>query len=296
MSTTEKKTRRNPSFFEKLKAAIVTFLAGAATGGATASYFILNADQYHIPLLSKGNNNTQTTDVNKGVQSSGANTGNVGTNTGTQVGGSNSGNIGNNNTNTTTNGTPGVGNIVTGANAKIDIRITPQDPKFQNDKLPGFFPDQGFTTQPPQLNTFEGASIFTRDLLLNGVPIFSNQNEEVAIRGKAFPYLFYVQGASETQRVAFKLDPAQKGVLLQFGMADLQKGDTNVTYQVSILVDGNRVWAGRVVYGTDQQILSVPLNVPGATALSIEYSTSLARAGDSQPRNLIFTRAEQLFK
>lgn len=260
------------------------------------TYLIFNAEQYNLPFLSRGNNNTQTTEINKGTQSSGTNTGNVGTNTGNQSGGNNSGTIGNSNTNSTSSGTPGVGNIVAGANAKIDIKITPENPAFQNDKLPGFFPDQGFTAQPPQLNAFEGASIFTNKLLLNGSPNFANQKGDVAIRGKAYPWVFYVQGNSDVQRMTLKLDPEQKGVLLQFGMADLEKGDTNLTYQVNVLADGNRVWSGRVVYGSNQQILSVPLNIPNASALTIEYSTSIARAGDSQNRALIFTRAEQLFK
>lgn len=293
MPTSEKQTRSAPSFFERLKAAVVTFLAGAATGGAAAGYVITNADQYNFPFLSKGNNNTQTTDINKGTQSSGTNTGNVGTNTGSQAGGDNTGNIGGN---TTTNGTPGVGNIVTGANAKIDIKITPQDPNFQNEKLPGFFPNQGFTTQPPQLSTFEGANVFTRELVLNGEVTFYGQRKDVAIRGRAYAALFYLQGSSETKRITFRLDPTQKGILLQFGMEDLASGDTNMTYQVNILADGNRVWSGRVAYGTDQQLLSVPLNIPNATALQIEYTTSISRAGDSQYRPLIFTRAEQLFK
>jgi hypothetical protein len=116
------------------------------------------------------------------------------------------------------------------------------------------------------------------------------------MRGRAYPWIFYLRGSNEAQRLTFKLSPEQKGVLLQFGMADLEKGDTNVTYQVNIAADGNRVWSGRVVYGSDQQVLSVPLNIPNATALTIEHTTSIARAGNSQERHLVFTRAEQLFK
>jgi hypothetical protein len=302
MTTTEKKTQPKRSFFQTAKLVFWSFISGLVVGGGAGGYVGLNADKLNLPFVIKGSNNSQTTDINKNSQAGSNTTGNTGASPSPQASVNPTGNAGTNPSPQATANNPGNTNnssgesSTTGANPKIDIKITPKDANFQNDKLPGFFPEQGFSSKPPQLNTFEGASVLTRDAVLNGESSFSTQKQDVAIRGRAYTSVFSVQGSNEAKRLTFKLDPAQKGVLLQFGMADLEKGKTDLTYQVNVLADGNRVWSGKVVYGANQQILSVPLDIPNATALTIEYATSNARAGDSQTRNLIFTRAEQLFK
>ena len=280
---------RNFNFFRTAKLVFWTFLIGLITGGMGSGYVVLNADRLNLPFLPKGNNNTQTTNKNSGNQVADGSSGNAGSNSGNQAGGSNSGNIGNGNAKDNS----GIGNITASGNSKIDIRITPNDPKFQNDKLPGYFPNKGFEAQPPQLDQFEGANVFTRDLVVAGDVNFTNGN--VVIRGRNYVPILYLEGSNrEARRVAFKLNGSQKGALLQFGLNDLNSGNTNLTYQVDIAADGKKVWTGRVIYGSEQQLLSVPIDIPGATTLTVEYIIS--QGGDNPRLNLIFTRAELLYK
>jgi hypothetical protein len=276
-------------FLTITKLILWSFAAGLVSGGIGGGYVVLNADKFNVPFLAKGDNNTQTSAINSGNQPGNNNAGNVGNNNGNQAGSSNSGAVGNSNIANNL----GVGDI-TGDNVKIDINITPSDPKFQNDKLPGYFPDIGFDSKPPQLNEFQGAEIITRDLVVAGYTVnFNNQN--LLIRGRTYTPIFYLKGSNQkTQKAAFQLNGKQKGALLQFGLVDLSAGDTELTYQVNILADGATIWSGRVSYGSDQQFLSVPLNIPNVTTVVIEYIIS--QGGDSPRLNLVFTRAELLYK
>jgi hypothetical protein len=188
--------------------------------------------------------------------------------------------------------TKGVGNIVAGNNAKIEIHINPEDPKFKNDKLPGYFPSKGFETPPPELSKFEGVGYLTRDSLLLGSASFLSQNDKTVILGNIYKPIFSLEGSSrEIRRTAFELNGQQQAVLLQFGLEDLSAGTINLTYRVSISADGQKVWSGEVIYGTNQQLLSVPLKTSRVKTLLLEYSIT---QGDRY-MNLFFTRAELIY-
>jgi uncharacterized protein (DUF736 family) len=285
---------KKSGFLRTAKFMFWSFVGGLLTGGIGGGYVVFNADRFNIPFLARGDNNTQTSSVRNGNQPGDGNAGNVGNNNGNQAGSNNTGTVGNENigTNTNTSSNLGIGDI-NGDNVKIDIKIIPSDPKFQNDKLPGYFPDLGFGSKPPQLNGFQGAEIITRDLVVSGQAFFDNRSS--VIRGRTYAPIFYLNGSNrEPQRVAFKLNGKQKGALLQFGMMDLSSGETELTYQVNILADGATIWKGRVIYGTAQQFLSVPLNIPNVSTIVIEHIIS--QGGDNPRLNLIFTRAELLYK
>lgn len=284
-------SQRTPTFINTARLVIWCLAIGGVLGAAGGGYVVLNADRTNLPFASHGNNNTQTqtTTLNRGIQIGGNNAGNVGSNSGNQSSGTNSGTIGSSNIAQNS----GVRDIIAGDYSTIDIRISPQDPKFQNDKLPGYFPQRGFEAKPPQLSDFQGAKVFTKELLISGNATFSDK--EAVIRGKAYKPIFRLEGSnSEVRRSAFKLNGRQQAVLLQFGLPDLAAGDTNLTYQVNISADGTPIWSGQVIYGTNQQLLSVPLNIPEATTLVVEYAVSQGRP--SQLGSLYFTRAELLYR
>lgn len=189
---------------------------------------------------------------------------------------------------------PGVGSIInnTGGDSKIDIRIEPQDPDFQNNQLPGYSPSTGFTTPPPELSNFEGASRFTEDMKRSGYAYFSPPSNKIVISNKLYSPVFYLAGSrNEIRRVAFELSGKQKAVLLQFGLEDLESGSDNLTYNVTVFADNQKAWSGEVRYGSSQQLVSAPLKLPGVTTLVVEYSIT---QGNSS-RNLFFTRAELIF-
>lgn len=206
-----------------------------------------------------------------------------------QAGGDNSGTVGNSNTDISNK--LGINNII-GDNTKIDIKITRDDPNFQNDKLPGYFPDLGFSgSKPAQLNDFRGAEIITHDKLVSGDADFNNRS--IVIKGRTYSPVFHLNGFNrENRRVAFKLNGKQKGALFQFGVADLASA-TILTYQVNIVADGTTIWNGRIIYGTVQQVLSIPLNIPNVSTIVIEYIIS--QGGDNPHLNLVFARAEILY-
>lgn len=286
MITPEKRPSRNFNFFKTAKTIFWSFLLGAGVGAVGGGYAVLNADRLNLPIATKGSNSPQDTTIGKensgqGKQVSPETPSNTETNKGNQASPT-PGATSNSNT---------IGNTSAADAVKTDIKITPQDPKFQNDKLPGYFAQQGFASKPPQLTDFKGANVFTRDLVVAGQANFSSDN--VVVRGKSYAPVFYLEGSNrEVKRVAFKLNGKQKAALLQMGVPDLSAGDTNLIYQVDVSADGNKVWSGRVIYGSNQQILSVPLSIPEATTLVIEHKIS--QGGD--PRlNLVLTRAELLY-
>ncbi|MFM6348544.1 MAG: hypothetical protein ACKPFK_25890, partial [Dolichospermum sp.] len=202
-STPPNQFQHKQGFIRNAKLIFFGFVTGVLTGGISGGYVVLNADRFNIPFFAKGNNNAQTSSVNNGNQPGNNNAGNVGNNSGNQAGSNNSGTVGNGNIATDTSKKLGIGDI-NGDNVKIDIKITPDNPNFQNDKLPGYFPDLGFGSKPPQLNDFQGAEIITRNLLVQGTAEFNNEN--LVIRGRTYSPVFYLQGSNqEPKRVAFKL-------------------------------------------------------------------------------------------
>ena len=243
----------NNSVFLRTISLIAVSLIGAIGGG----YLVHNLNNFNLGVNQDVNkNNEQNTETN------------------TQTG----------------NNNQRLGNITAGDNAKIDITIKPGDANFQNEQLPGYFPSKGFETSPPELSKFEGAGRFTKDLLIRGEALFSQY--KVVILGKRYLPIFSLDGSSnEVRRTTFELNGKQQAILLQFGLPDLTAGTTNLIYKVNILADGEQLWSGDVIYGTSQQILSVPLKAAGVTTLVIEYSIT---QGNSYMK-LFFTRAELIY-
>lgn len=76
-------------------------------------------------------------------------------------------------------------------------------------------------------------------------------------------------------------------------MKDLEQGRSNLTYLVRISVDGKELWVKERQFSQKQQIRSVPLDVPGATSIVIEYAISeLGGMPKYDPPPLYFTNAE----
>jgi hypothetical protein len=120
--------------------------------------------------------------------------------------------------------------------------------------------------------------------------------ENILIRGKLYSPVFRLYGDKEKRRrVGFQLDGSQKKLLLEFGQKDLEAGNTNLTYAIKISVDGQEIWSGKCEYGQKSQIISVPLDKPGATSLVVEYSISQPGDFSWNFPSLYFTKAELLY-
>ncbi|GET43309.1 hypothetical protein [Microseira wollei] len=166
-----------------------------------------------------------------------------------------------------------------------------------NNELPGYFPEKGFTAPPSDLSRFKKANLLLKDMVISGDNYINFVKGSILISGKLYSPVFRLRGDTNEQRVGFQLDGSQKGLLLQFGQQDLSAGDTNLTYLVRISIDGKLLWAGECKYGQNNQIISVPLGIPGATSLVIEYS--ITEQGGFYSYNsppLYFTRAELLYE
>ncbi|WP_293133158.1 hypothetical protein [Microcoleus sp. bin38.metabat.b11b12b14.051] len=167
----------------------------------------------------------------------------------------------------------------------------------KNNELPGYFPNKGFTAPPSDLSRFKKVNLLLKDMVISGDNYINFVKGTILIRGKLSSPVFSLRGNTNEQRVGFQLDGSQKGLLLQLGQQDLSAGDTNLTYLVRISVDGKLLWAGECKYGPNNQIVSVPLGVPGATSVVIEYS--ITEQGGFYSYNfppLYFTRAELLYQ
>ncbi|NEP02350.1 MAG: hypothetical protein F6K58_27620 [Symploca sp. SIO2E9] len=167
--------------------------------------------------------------------------------------------------------------------------------------LPGYFPEEGFKVQPPKLGDFERSILLSN--LLAGNDFLIRGTETILVSGKSYesPFRlqgFYPYGSQVVQRrVAFQLDGEQEAILLQFAISDLEAGDTKLAYSIDVKVDGELFWTGVCKYGTEKQIISVPLEIKGAKTLLIEYIVS-DQAGYKKTRipPLHLTQADILYK
>lgn len=169
--------------------------------------------------------------------------------------------------------------------------------KQKNSELPGYFPAQGFTAPPSDLSRFQKDNLLIKEMVISGDTYINFVEGKILVRGKLYSPVFRLRGDTNEQRVGFELDGEQKALLLQFGLQDLSAGDTNLTYLVRLYADGTLVWADECKYGQERQILSVPLDVPGATSLVIEYS--ITESGGFPSYNLpplYFTTAKLLYE
>jgi hypothetical protein len=168
---------------------------------------------------------------------------------------------------------------------------------INNNELPGYFPDQGFQAPPSDLSRFKKASLLLDDMVVSGDRYIRFLKGSLLIRGKLYEPIFGLSGKSDERRVGFELDGSQQGLLLQFGLQDLESGDTNLTYLVRLSVDGELLWAGECKYGQNSQIISVPLSIPGAKTIVIEYY--ITEEGGFPSYNyppLYFTKADLLYE
>jgi hypothetical protein len=212
-------------------------------------------------------------------------------NQGNSVGTGNSGNVSktDNQGNSVGSGNSGTNISSSTITVQGNFVIQSSDPKYQNTLLPGYRPQEGFTSgaEPPQLSNFQKGEFFTRDLRTLGNVNFNTSN--VSIRNKVYETIFSLYGSEqEWRRATFNLNGQQKGILLQFGVSDIPSGSTNLNYKIRILINGEEKWSGDCIYGTEKQIVSVPLSASNATSLTIEYKIAI---GNNQ-LPLTFTRAE----
>lgn len=169
--------------------------------------------------------------------------------------------------------------------------------KPKNNELPGYFPEQGFKAPPSDLSRFQKDDRFLDDMVISGDEYISFVKGKILVRGKLYSPEFRLSGKTNERRVGFELDGEQKAILLQFGLQDLSAGDTNLSYLVRLYADGTLIWADECKYGQERQILSVPLGLPGATSLVIEYF--ITESGGFASYNLpplYFTTAKLLYE
>jgi hypothetical protein len=116
------------------------------------------------------------------------------------------------------------------------------------------------------------------------------EKKEIIILGKPYMSFFNIGYYSKESRYVFKLDGTQKAVLLQFGLPDLPTGSTSKgTFLVKIYADGQPLWAGECRRSQGNQIISVPLEIPGKSTLTIEATSN----GENET-HLFFTKASLL--
>jgi hypothetical protein len=175
--------------------------------------------------------------------------------------------------------------------------VTGGEVKPKNNELPGYFPEQGFKAPPSDLSRFQKDNLLIDDMVISGGRYITFTKGKILVRGKLYSPVFRLSGKTNEQRVGFELDGEQKALLLQFGLQDLSAGDTNLTYLVRLYADGTLIWADECKYGQERQILSVPLDLPEATSLVIEYS--ITESGGFASYNLpplYFTTAKLLYE
>jgi hypothetical protein len=193
---------------------------------------------------------------------------------------SNEGNIVNGKDNTAIN--KSIGNI----NGNVTIYNS-------NDELPGYDPSQGFKDSPSDLNKYPKRDTFLPESVISGTQYVEFFDTPILINKKKYSTVFFAKGSADERRVGFSLDGQQKAAFFQFGLRDLEQGRSNLTYLVRIYVNGKELWVKECQFGQKQQIQSVPLNVPGATSIVIEYSISeLGGIPSYNLPPLYFTNAE----
>ncbi len=221
----------------------------------------------------EGSNNQETdiSSVNTAIKQNASENGGIS---------SNDGNIVNGKDNTTVN--KSIGNV----NGNVTIYTS-------NDELPGYDPSQGFKAPPSDLSKYPKRDTFLPESIISGKQYVRFADTPILINKKKYSTVFFATGATRERSIGFNLDGQQKAAFFQFGLRDLEEGRSNLTYLVRISVDGKEVWVKECQFSTKQQILSVPLDIPGATSIVIEYSISeLGGMTEYAAPPLSFTNAE----
>ena len=169
--------------------------------------------------------------------------------------------------------------LITGDNNVVNI---------SNQELPGFDAEKGYTLSPPDLARYSKASDLQPDSFLRDSSdhrMIDFERNEVTIGGKIYTSYFLVSPYAEASRFVFRLEGSQEAALFQFGLPDLVSGnETSDTYTVRILVDGELLWAGECKRSQGSQLVSVPLDMPGAESLVIEVTSN---SGSNDPLHFI---------
>jgi hypothetical protein len=194
------------------------------------------------------------------------------------------------------------GSIVNGSQTIVNaqpgstIAINPGDPKYDNKQLPNVS-EKLSESQPANLSSFKTALPFTQDMLLNDYGRFTYpSSDKVLIQDRPFFSRFKLTGDNAERKTGFNLSGKQKAIFLQFGLPDLQqrRGDTLI-YDVSVVASSQTsrktVWSGKVIYGSKDQIISLPFEAADATTLIIKYT--IVQGSDERPLHI--TRAESLY-
>ncbi len=168
-----------------------------------------------------------------------------------------------------------------------------------NAELPGFDPGQGYQSPPPDISQFDDAILINNVSL--GASYVAFETREIFINRKKYSSTFSIRpDQSAETRVSFSLDVPgidPEGIFLQFGLKDLDAGDTTLTYLVKIYGDGQILWSDQVKY-EESQIASVVLRTNDMSDIVIEYQ--VVETGGINPYNIqnqfpiFFTEAKLL--
>ncbi|QEI39518.1 hypothetical protein BMF77_00068 [Dolichospermum sp. UHCC 0315A] len=184
--------------------------------------------------------------------------------------------------------------------SNVQIIIQQGDERYKNSSQPNLSDPGLAEVKPVELGSFKGANQFTKETVLpdylNNI-VFSDG--KIAISDRIYDSIFKLRGENQEQKVVFSLSGNQKGIFLQFGLKDLAKQGDNLIYEVIIFTTNNtekpkKVWSGKIIYGSKDQIVSLPFDATKATSLIIKYSISQGKGNTN--RELFFTRAELLYE
>jgi hypothetical protein len=160
-------------------------------------------------------------------------------------------------------------------------------------ELPGFDKKAYITPPPSDFSKYTEVNDLQPDSLVKSSSdsrYIEFGKNEIIILGKPYMSFFNLNFYSKESRYVFKLDGTQKAVLLQFGLPDLPSGSTSKgNYLVKIYADGQPLWAGECRRSQGSQIVSVPLEIPGKSTLTIEATSN----GENET-HLFFTKASLL--
>lgn len=162
--------------------------------------------------------------------------------------------------------------------------------EYRNSNLPGFKPQSNdYKIPPSDLSKYDVDSDLKQDsLVLQDSSYLSFGKEEKLVGMKVKPVLFSLSPKVNESRFTFKLNGNQKAILLQFALPDLPAGSqSSDVYKVKIYAEAELLWAGECKRSQGKQLVSVPLDIPNASTITIE-----ATSNNRRNSNLYFTQAK----
>lgn len=146
---------------------------------------------------------------------------------------------------------------------------------------------------PSDLTKYPKRDTFLPESIISGKQYVQFIETPILINKRKYSTVFLAKGSTYQRSIGFNLNGQQKAAFFQFGLRDLEEGRSNLTYLVRISVDGKEMWVKECQFSEKQQIQSVPLDVPGASTIVIDYS--IAELGGMPSYSLpplYFTNAE----